>query len=199
MEERVNKVMMFSSFAESAHRLQSYKEKGIFLEGVLDYAFYGVEPDFSAHPLMDMAFLNIRPNIDASVKRSIASSGNSSKGGRPKSEKPKQKPNEKPKQKPIGFTNSETNSNTNTLQEREKEREVYFPSEENKPSLGAEPCAAVADKTAPQALRCPKCGGDVVESSGIHTCTRCGKSTSTPLMDGATCPPEIAERIMAMR
>lgn len=190
MEERVNKVTVFSSYVDVAHGLSTYEEKGRFLEGILDYAFYGIEPDFADHPVISAVFTAIRPNIDASVKRSIASASNSAKGGRPKSDKPTDKPNKKPKQKPIGLTNPETER----LQEKdnEKEREGYYPNSNN-PSLSAEPCAAVADKTAPQSqLRCPKCNDPVIDDgTGGWYCQRCRKTTkvAVPSLPNGTPPP----------
>lgn len=194
-----SQVTIYASVFTSLELLPTEAQQLRFLKAILAYAFSGTEPDLSDDPILNFGFAQVRPNLDSSRRKANAARENGAKGGRPKKEtqeKPSQKPSENP-----GFPNDETHK-PNDIYEKEKERDGSFSKEKKNHSLGAEPCAAVADKTAPQALRCPKCGGDVVESSGIHTCTRCGKSTSNPLMDGAicpTCPPEIAERIRAMR
>lgn len=137
---------------------------------------------------------------------------NGSKGGRPAAKKPTVKPTVKPigyssvenaqkqgentAKKPFGYrienqtqNQSENQTETKALIKGEGIYKYKYPSPK------AENDGSVNDEPEPHSQHiCPSCGGDIATTDGIHTCTRCGKSTTNPqpkMTEGTPCPPEI--------
>lgn len=114
----------YRSYYEAAKMLPE-EEQGAFLMAVAEYAFDGVEPDFDG--MEAMAFILIKPNIDASVKATENGKG----GGRPPKKAKRDKkqgcePSEKPPLKPTDETNSETTLDTDKDKERDMDKELEW-------------------------------------------------------------------------
>ena len=185
-----SQVTIYASVYTSLDMLPTEAQQLRYLKAVLAYAFDGLEPDFSDDPILNFGFAQVKPNLDSSRRKAQAARENGAKGGRPKKEKTQEKPNQKPNEKP-GLPKDETRKPSDFF-EKEKEREGYYPNSNN-PSLSADPCAAVADRTAPQSqLRCPKCNDPVIDDgTGGWYCQRCRKTTkvAVPSLPNGTPPP----------
>ena len=66
MGEEAKKFTFFSSYYDAA-KLLPESEQGPFLMGLFAYAFEGAEPEFEGAAAI--AFVLVKPNIDASIKR----------------------------------------------------------------------------------------------------------------------------------
>lgn len=114
----------YKSYYDAALMLPE-EQRGEFLMGIASYAFEGVEPAFDG--MCAMAFILIKPNIDASVRASENGKG----GGRPPKKKngkadkkPSGKDSEKPPLKPPLKPNEKTNSKTHAETDKEIDREL---------------------------------------------------------------------------
>ncbi len=80
-EYRIDGFRFFTSFYESLKDLEPEDVK-LLLMAMCEYAFYGKEPD-NLSGLRLSFFKSIRPIIDASIRRTLASRENGGLGGRP--------------------------------------------------------------------------------------------------------------------
>lgn len=175
------KITFFASFYETLKKLPEAQREP-FMMGLLGYAFEGIEPDFADDLLLDIAFTNARPNLDASARKAKVARENGEAGGRPET---KHKTNAKTDRK----TNAKTNAKTQPLLEKEKEKEKErdmekevkgsFPLEEKNLSTdsadgGGLGMAAPTDGVVPT---CPRCGGVAVMGIGGFVCEEHGRIT----------------------
>lgn len=197
MESKIN---FYQSFYETAMKLRDIEQRDAFVMGILAYAFEGKEPDFSDDLVLDIAFTNVKPNIDANAERAKRSRTNGANGGRKPKDKTQSKTQGETQVKTNGKTQTETQAKTQSKthahleieRDKDKLKKIY-------PYLSkAGNDGSVNDEPEPHSQHiCPSCGGDIATTDGIHTCTRCGKSTTNPqpkMAGGTTCPPEILAR-----
>ena len=95
---------IFDSYIEAGHTMQQ-REKESYYAALIEYLYYGIEPDLKGAALSVMTA--IRPSLDESRTR-IA---NGRKGGRPKKSQPREseKTKGKSKGKSINSSNEELN------------------------------------------------------------------------------------------
>ena len=77
--DRQKSIRFYQSYYDMAQHM-SDDQRHKFYDAVLYYAFDGSIPDFGGDVLLEVAWLNVRPNIDSSIKRSL----DGQRGGRPK-------------------------------------------------------------------------------------------------------------------
>lgn len=86
-KSRVGRVSFFLSYKEAIDILPDNDQKLSAYEMIFDYAFFGIEPDFTLLSFnLKLLFTSIRANIDAGISNSI----NGGKGGRPRKNSNKQ-------------------------------------------------------------------------------------------------------------
>ena len=73
-----NRFMFFRSYYEAISKLPE-NERLAFYNGLCEYAFNDVYPEYPAGSMSDLAYTSILPNVDASIQRAK----NGKKGGRP--------------------------------------------------------------------------------------------------------------------
>lgn len=173
MGEEATKFMFFSSYYDAA-KLLPESEQGPFLMGLFAYAFDGVEPEFDGAAAI--AFVLVRPNIDASMKRSKTNAENA-KAERKATAKANGKATAKATAKADGKTIALATPSLEKEKEKEKEkdREGNFSQEKNfPPSVTA--VGASAAKAAPP--RCPLCDSRLVRNTqtGRWDCPGCMES-----------------------
>ncbi len=81
MELQVNRFPFFYSYYEAYDELPNDRDKVIFIDAMMKYAFFGEEPDLPKY-LVSM-FKLVRPNIEKSVKNMRQGAVNGKKGGAP--------------------------------------------------------------------------------------------------------------------
>jgi len=81
MELQVNRFPFFYSYYEAYDELPNDRDKVIFIDAMMKYAFFGEEPDLPKY-LVSM-FKLVRPNIETSVKNMRQGAINGKKGGAP--------------------------------------------------------------------------------------------------------------------
>ena len=75
-------VTIFFSVYETCQKLSAHQRHRL-LDSILEYSFGGISPDFGDDLALELSWINIRPNLDSSIRRSV----NGAKGGRPRKEK----------------------------------------------------------------------------------------------------------------
>lgn len=133
----VKKITVFKSFAESSLKMKDNDDFASFWRALLEYAFYGKEPELDGVP--DMLFTALRDFIDTNIKN--AENGEKGKeygklGGRPK-----KTPGGFEEETQGGFENKTLNKNKNIEEEIEKEKEIeesICESDDSTPSLSEE-------------------------------------------------------------
>ncbi len=81
MELQVNRFPFFYSYYEAYDELPNDRDKVVFIDAMMKYAFFGEEPDLPKY-LVSM-FKLVRPNIEKSVKNMRQGAVNGKKGGAP--------------------------------------------------------------------------------------------------------------------
>lgn len=81
MELQVNRFPFFYSYYEAYDELPNDRDKVIFIDAMMKYAFFGEEPDLPKY-LVSM-FKLVRPNIEKSVNNMRQGAINGKKGGAP--------------------------------------------------------------------------------------------------------------------
>lgn len=81
MELQVNRFPFFYSYYEAYDELPNDREKVIFIDAMMKYAFFGEEPELPEY-LVSM-FKLVRSNIEKSVKNMRQGAVNGKKGGAP--------------------------------------------------------------------------------------------------------------------
>ena len=98
----VKQFSFFRSIWETGHKLSDAQRYRLY-DAIADFAFAGVIPVFDDDFVLDLCWTNIRPNIAASVQRSI----DGSKGGRGnRKKKGALKPTSKPTSRSAGKASS---------------------------------------------------------------------------------------------
>ena len=77
----MNRFPFFYSYYEAYDELPNDRDKVIFIDAMMKYAFFGEEPDLPKY-LVSM-FKLVRPNIEKSVKNMRQGAVNGKKGGAP--------------------------------------------------------------------------------------------------------------------
>ena len=86
----VESFVMYKSYIDAARKFPKEKQLN-FYDWIIDFAIYGIEPDFSSEPpelqfALDVVFGQIKTSVSASISRYEACVVNGKKGGRPKKE-----------------------------------------------------------------------------------------------------------------
>lgn len=77
--EKVKSIAFYRSYFE-AGQLLSDDQRHMLFDGIAEFAFCGVEPDFDGDTMLQLAWSLCKPNVEKSVENAL----NGSKGGRPK-------------------------------------------------------------------------------------------------------------------
>ena len=79
MPRQPKAISFYASYYEVAQRLTD-AQRLRFYDGIMNFAFGGVVPDFEDDPILELVWISVMPNVQASVKKSL----DGQKGGRPK-------------------------------------------------------------------------------------------------------------------
>ena len=124
MELQVNRFPFFYSYYEAYDELPNDRDKVIFIDAMMKYAFFGEEPDLPKY-LVSM-FKLVRPNMETSVKNMRQGAINGKKGGAPEGNQNARKDTLEGKTTP-GF--NENKADKDKVKEKDKEN-----GEQNNPS-----------------------------------------------------------------
>ena len=109
----------YRSFADALKRIKKDADRAKAYDAICDYALYEVEPDLDGLPdAAALAFQLIKPNLDASKRKSDSGK----QGGRPKAEEKQNESKTKANEKQEQTLNKKENKN-----KKEKENECYNP------------------------------------------------------------------------
>lgn len=129
MELQVNRFPFFYSYYEAYDDLPSDREKAIFIDAMMRYAFFGEEPDLPEY--LSSMFKLIRPNIEKSVKNMRQGAVNGKKGGAPSGNQNARK------EASEGKTTPGLNGNK-ADKDKEKEKDMEYGEENNPSSVSTE-------------------------------------------------------------